>query len=482
MLIAGKYRLVRRIGEGGMGAVWQARHEITERLVAVKFLGSAHAESPALLRRFLREAKLAGRLKHPGLIEVFDAGVLDSTADGPYLVMELLDGVPLDRALHRAGKLPVGVSLEILRDVANAMVEVHDKGIIHRDLKPGNIFMHRPGTGAIVAKVLDFGISKLSVSDSGDGTQTLTRSGVVIGSPRYMSPEQAAGDSTIDVRSDVHAMGAILWECIAGEPLFTGLTPTNLAAEILAGKRRRLDRARDDVPRCVADLIELAVSIERERRQPSAAAFAEAIERAMRDTGHEPILGARDGAALFMDLLGPDVPDVSAGTSMISNGARADHSAPPLEIGVNTVDPVAPTGLAEPPHRPSLSGAATTAPTSRRAVRLTALVVGVLCVGVMAGLAVSRSFSSSSAVAPPVTHVSSITVVPQPPAETKTTPVASTSVAPPVSSGPAATSTPNTTRTAKAPAEAKPQSSKPPAASATGTRPPINHGITESGL
>lgn len=488
MLVADKYRLVQRIGEGGMGSVWRARHEVTERVVAVKFLSSLHAESPALLRRFLREARMAGRMRHPGLIEVFDAGVLDDTASGPYLVMELLDGVPLDQAIRRTGGFSVGLALEILHGIASAMVEVHDKGIVHRDLKPANVFMHRPGTGAIVTKILDFGVSKVRAQDTKVGPLSLTTSGVVIGSPRYMSPEQAAGDTTIDERSDIHAMGVLLWECITGEPLFGSVEPTSLAAQILAGTRPRLDVIRPGVQPFVADLVAASTAIERDQRPPTAKSFTRAIERAFKLMGHQPALVAPHGAERFMALLGPELPGVTEGTSLLSE-PDANEPAPSPEAAALRSDPCDVDQLAihrkgepgivlAPPPTPDstppleASGRTAPEPTLRATLRL-ALVVTVLLVGAVAGIVSARALSPPSA-AHSTTYVSSVTVVALASAATDT-PVATTSssaMAPPVGS---VSSAP--------PPTGKPEAAKPVPRSTKPAAPrPLHHGIIESGL
>ena len=420
MLVADKYRLLDPIGQGGMGAVWRAKHEVTERIVAVKFLSAVHAQSPALIERFLREAKLAGRLTHPGLVAVLDAGVVDSGTGGPFLVMELLNGVPLDRAILRAGSLPVNIALEILHGVALAMVEVHDKGIIHRDLKPGNLFMHRPGTGGIITKVVDFGISKVAIPQSSAMPYSLTKTGDVIGSPRYMSPEQAAGDRSIDVRSDIHSMGAILYECITGKPLFDASTVADLASQILTGPRIRLDRD-GTVPRAVGDLIERAAAIERSERYPSSLAFAYAIEKVMGDLGHVPILSMRDGAERFLAMLGPELPVVASGTSLISEQLPLRSASPVVFLPAQPPSvppsgpPLAKSGSVAPAACPSqsrsdaIAAAATRAVpyssspppkplTNLRPVALLALsVVAVVCMGAVVGVLLTRAFAPRSA-------------------------------------------------------------------------------------
>ena len=491
MLVASKYRLVEPIGEGGMGSVWRAKHEVTEREVALKFLSSLHTETPALLQRFLREAKMAGRLRHPGLIEVFDAGVDDEIADGPYLVMELLDGVPLDQALQRAGRFSVGLSLEILHGVASAMVEVHAKGIVHRDLKPANVFLHRPGTGALVTKVLDFGIGKISESDSPESIRTLTRSGVIVGSPRYMSPEQAAGDTTIDARSDIHAMGALLWECIAGRPLFGAVTPTSLAAQILAASRPRLDEVQPDIPRTVADLVAESLSIDREARPSSASVFAARLEQAMATIGYTSMLAGRSGADRFMALLRADFANVSAGTSLLSEAPHGtEASAPPVAVSNrDALGPTLPTGPAgtqiishSARHEIPTEPAASRTPAFKKAM----VVVGVLCAGAGVGVVATHmlvpSVPLNPGVADSVADVVASTV-PDAAASVTTSVAAMVSSAPPVESAlPVAVTEPPVRHGTSRPSRTAKTSEPPPTPKSTATQPSVHHGITESGL
>jgi|GEM_PF-1763053 len=489
MLVAGRYRLLAKIGEGGMGSVWRARHEVTERDVAIKFLGGSRSIGQGWGARFLREAKLAGRMRHPGLTEVLDAGVMDDTAGGPFLVMELLDGIPLDRALIRTEKIPVGICLEIMHDVARAMEQVHEKGFVHRDLKPANVFLHRPGTGALVSKVLDFGISKAVSTAPHVTSPTLTRSGVIVGSPRYMSPEQAAGDRSIDARSDVHAMGVMLWECISGRPMFQGATPSALAAQILAHQRPRLDALGAAVPPVVADVVAQAVAIDREERFQSSEALAEAIEHAMHTIGHAPVLDARDGAARFFALMGPEAPACSEGTSLLPQSSRrTDASAPAVEMDEGREPP---QRRSEPTQGPSPTRPAAherAAPDVGARLKTVALVAAVLSVGAVVGVVVSRSLPASSPAAPLTTQVSSFTVLavaseesvaPHTSAAPEPTVPTASSVPVPHPSPPPASPPTRTLRSG--PAASSPGETKPTATPTSPTH-PVNRGITESGL
>ncbi len=295
-----KYRLVRELGAGGMGAVWLAQHVVTERPFAIKLLHAQIAASPEMRARFVQEAKALGKLRHPSIVEVVDVGVEPALEGAPFLVMELLDGTPLDVAIGRLGHLPVALALEIVSGIARALEAAHAAGLVHRDLKPANVFLHRPGTGAIVPKVLDFGISKWKREEPG---RALTQTGSVLGSPLYMSPEQAASDKTIDARSDVHALGVLLWECLVGKPPFLAATYNTLVVEIMTGARPRLKDALPDAPAGVARIVERAFARSRDDRYATAAAMADEIDAELARLGLASTLDKRTAAAdLFRSL------------------------------------------------------------------------------------------------------------------------------------------------------------------------------------
>jgi serine/threonine-protein kinase len=212
-LVAGKYRLERRIGAGGMGEVWAATQTVTRKPVALKFLRDAEAD-PDTKRRFLREARAACAVRHPNVVEVHDVLELDDGA--PVMVMELLEGESLEDRLKRDGKLALGDLAAVLVRVVSAVGTAHALGIVHRDLKPDNIFLAKTPDGVEV-KVLDFGIAKLTALE-GDAALTggLTNTGAMLGTPYYMSPEQAFGEKKVDHRADVWSLGIILYRGISG--------------------------------------------------------------------------------------------------------------------------------------------------------------------------------------------------------------------------------------------------------------------------
>src|SRR5881394_2219991 len=203
----GNYRIVAQIRSGAMGVVFLAEHQRSERRVAIKFLAPELARDQHALQRFFNEARATSRIRHPGIVDVFDCDV--DSAGRAYMVMEHLEGETLADRLRRAGNLHWSAACLIARRVADALGAVHDKGIVHRDLKPENIFLVGNGRDpAAAVKVLDFGVAKLLTSDA---VARLTMRGMLLGTPEFMSPEQCAG-TDVDHRADVYSLGCILFE------------------------------------------------------------------------------------------------------------------------------------------------------------------------------------------------------------------------------------------------------------------------------
>jgi serine/threonine protein kinase len=216
------YEIVEQIGEGGMGAVYLARHPLIDRKVAIKVLRASMAGDPSLVQRFFNEAKAADAIRHPNIIEVMDVGLLpDGTT--PYLMMELLEGESLAQRLKRVQTMTPAEAISVAAQTAFAVGAAHAKGIIHRDLKPENLYLvpDPRAPGGLRVKVLDFGIAKLRGTLSGNAVKTQT--GALMGTPPYMSPEQCRGISgEVDQRTDVYALGIILYEMVCGAPPFVG--------------------------------------------------------------------------------------------------------------------------------------------------------------------------------------------------------------------------------------------------------------------
>jgi serine/threonine-protein kinase len=215
--IVGNYRVLSELARGGMGEVYRAQHELLGRPAAIKFLRPELSANEVLVQRFFDEARAASAIRHPGIIEVYDFGY--SPKGDAYYVMELLDGETLATRLARVGKLAEVEVTAITRDIASALKAAHDAGIIHRDLKPDNIFLVRGSDGGDRVKVVDFGVAKLADRATQSGH---TRTGVLMGTPLYMAPEQAREAARIDHRADLYSLGCIMYEMLVGAPPFAG--------------------------------------------------------------------------------------------------------------------------------------------------------------------------------------------------------------------------------------------------------------------
>lgn len=270
----GAYRILREIGRGGMGIVYEAEQEEPRRRVALKVVATGLA-SPSLLERFRLEAHALGRLDHPGIARILEAGTFEAGAGPvPFFAMDLIDGQPISRALADA---PVEARLSLLADVADAVHHAHLRGVVHRDLKPANVLVDESGR----ARVVDFGIARL-LDPEDDAASPRTASGHLLGTPAYMSPEQALGDpAVVDARSDIHALGALAYEVLSGKPPVDphGRSLDEQLREVREVPPRRLGPA-DGVPRDVGVVLAMALEKDPSRRHASAAAFAEDLRRA----------------------------------------------------------------------------------------------------------------------------------------------------------------------------------------------------------
>ncbi|MFH0903108.1 MAG: serine/threonine-protein kinase [Pseudomonadota bacterium] len=222
----GNYRIVDKIGEGGMGVVYLAEHGLIGKKAAIKVLLPELSSNQEIVNRFFNEARSTTLIKHPGLIEIFDYGHHQSGS--AYIIMEYLEGDSLSKRIHFDGHVAIELVLAIARQIASALGAVHVKGVVHRDLKPDNIFLvpDRDIACGFRVKVLDFGIAKLAQA----GSATMTRTGIVIGTPLYMSPEQCRGSGEVDARSDIYSLGCIMYEMGCGRPPIIGEGPGEILA------------------------------------------------------------------------------------------------------------------------------------------------------------------------------------------------------------------------------------------------------------
>ncbi|MCB9631435.1 MAG: serine/threonine protein kinase [Sandaracinus sp.] len=269
-VLGGRYRIVRRLGEGGMGSVYEAEHLQLGRRVAIKLLHEHHASSIDLRTRFEREARMLSQLRHPNVVTITDFGVEDGK---PFLVMDLLAGRDLASIL-KDGRVPAERAFGIVRQILRGVAHAHARGLVHRDLKPHNVIVEVLEDGSDHVTVLDFGLAR----DLG-GDATLTRSGIVVGTPAYMAPEQAGGGSA-DARADVYALGNVLFEMLAGRRPFPFSEPHELVrAHLLTPAPSLRDTCHDlDVPAELEALVERALSKEPRDRYPDAAAMLAAID------------------------------------------------------------------------------------------------------------------------------------------------------------------------------------------------------------
>ena len=223
----GSYRIVASLGAGGMGTVWLAEHTLLGRRVAIKFLHASVSQSASLVERFFAEARAATRIADPGIVVIYDFGW--HSDNSAYIVMEHLDGESLAARL-RAGRFSVATAVRVVQQAAMAMAVAHAGGIIHRDLKPDNIFLIPDAAvpGGERVKILDFGIAKLIGDDHGNPTRT--RTGLIMGTPMYMSPEQCRGAGDVDHRTDIYALGCVMFHLMCGRPPFFAPTPGDMIA------------------------------------------------------------------------------------------------------------------------------------------------------------------------------------------------------------------------------------------------------------
>ncbi len=378
-VLADKYRVLRVIGKGGMGIVYEAEHVVLGKRVAIKLMLEKYFEDGEAKTRFKREAIAASKIGNPHIIDVGDIGELP---DGRlYVVMELLNGMPLSDVLEKYGPMPPYRAVAIMRQVLRAVGAAHAKGIIHRDLKPDNIFLIDQGDNTDFVKLLDFGISKVLDPDEQVALTKLTTTGVVMGTPLYMAPEQAMGQTAL-APADIYACGVILYELLAGRTPFVGQTYAVLVAQLLTAPPEPLQNLRPGLPQSLVNAVHRALEKEPDRRFASAEMFAASLpgDRTVTEielagtldsgyavaripTGAHHMAGKKKsiapwiaiGAALVLGIATAGVL-IATQTGKEAKQAVADTSAPPPPVAAPTnpdkqsdeVDPAPPpvaTGL-----------------------------------------------------------------------------------------------------------------------------------------
>jgi serine/threonine-protein kinase len=500
-VIAGRYEVEKRLGAGAMGVVYKARDLTLRRHVAIKTirfegLAASQTASDEMLERFKREARTAAQLKHPNIVTIYDIGDVEGLS---YIAMEFIDGVGLERIILDSGKVPVARAAGLVAQVADALGFAHQHGVIHRDIKPANI-MVEPGERV---KVTDFGIAKPM-----DAAENLTATGGLLGTPSYMSPEQARGHK-IDGRSDLFSVGCLLYEMVTGRKAFGGDTITAIIFKIIQEEPPPVRELNPLVPEALAQVVDRALAKSPETRFQTGREFADAL-LPLTQPGHIPTLRQADvatappGAADTPTIATP--PTAQGGTL-----ASTPTVAPDTRPAPGATVPVAPTELVAPPPPPKPPPAPPTGavrtrrpqPLPRRAPDrggkgrvLAGTAAGVVVLGLLAAgtwWALGRRDPGPAAPDPAPTAVADATPIPaqpapEPGADTPTSapesaptptappvrPSATAAAPPPAAAAPAAASPGTSVATAPPPAAppATAPRSEPPASASTRTAPP----------
>jgi serine/threonine protein kinase len=277
-----KYTILRLIGDGGMGTVYEARHERLGTSVALKFLHEDLAERPGLSERFLQEAKLAATIASPHVVRVTD---MDTMPGGPpYLVMDFVTGESLEHLLERETKLAPERAVAFALQIASGLEAAHAIGAVHRDLKPGNVLVTPAAEGPRLM-LIDFGIAKLRDPSGGRG---ITRTGVVLGTPEYMPPEQLFAASDVDARADIYALGVMLFEMLSGHRPAEGDSAEAIVGKVISGDVLSLSTLEPSLPAALVEVVRRATAGDRDARYPSVSALRGALEEALRPESRPP--------------------------------------------------------------------------------------------------------------------------------------------------------------------------------------------------
>jgi eukaryotic-like serine/threonine-protein kinase len=467
-VLAGKYRVEKVLGYGGMGVVVSAFRGDLEQRVAVKFLSQAAAERPDAAERFRREARAAAKIRSEHVARVLDVGTLDSGL--PYMVMEFLEGNDISDELRRLNVLPIHEAVEFVLQAIEALAEAHAAGVVHRDLKPGNLFLARRADGSRRVKVLDFGISK-ALTGSSVEELSLTKTAALIGSPLYMAPEQMRSAKDVDTRADIWSLGAMLYEMLTGQPPYTGESIPQLCAALLHDDPIPLRQHRPEIPEGLEQAVLRCLMKDRNHRFSTVYELGRALLPFAMPDSHihveraERVLGVTD---VTMSGMAPSLPHVS------SPGA----SVPVTPIHVT------PHGVLqhiEPTVNSWGASGTTPAPKKRKGPLLAIGAAAALVAGGL-GLWVARSGNAedkaSNPGASPSAELARVAEPPAPPvpapvvvpAPSEPLAVAATSAEPPVTPAPGAPipARPKLTSQAARPPAAKPEAKKPePAPPAT---------------
>jgi serine/threonine-protein kinase len=328
-IVGGKYRVVRLLAEGGMGVVYEAHHAVVRRRFAVKFLRAELAQRHNVLKRFRREAEAAGALESENIAAAVDFGV--ATDGTPFIVMEFLVGESLAALIERAGKLPVGRAADLVAQACRGIQAAHASRIVHRDLKPENLFVCRRDDGTDLLKVLDFGVAKLQPIDE----PSATRTGAMLGTVAYMAPEQARGDKGVDMRADLYALGAILYELLSLAHPHPGDSPNAILHHIATRAAVPLDDVQPGLPPALVKAVDGALAADPAARPASAEVFARVLGSfATREVWPAPPerLPSRAGESPPSTMLAPGANDAPDGASLHPAVVAARERPPATRI------------------------------------------------------------------------------------------------------------------------------------------------------
>ncbi len=327
-VVKGRFLIEHRIGSGGMGVVYGGRHLELDQPIAIKFLLGEDAATD--VRRFLKEARAVARLDSPHVARVLDAGVMETRRGRvvPYIVMEQLKGSDLQAFLALRGRLSVAEAVEYLIQACSGVAEAHGAGIVHRDLKPANLFLTARRDGAPLIKLLDFGISKSLGHVPRNVDASVTGEGEAVGSPAYMSPEQARGIRHIDARADIWSLGVILHELLTGTTAFAGETVSDVLVEVLRSPPRSILELAPEVPLALVNIVTRCLQKERDARYATVEELAEALTPFR--TGATRFPGPRAGWPIGR----PAVPDDALATTISRQASGHGWRPAALSLGV----------------------------------------------------------------------------------------------------------------------------------------------------
>ncbi len=378
-VLHGKFRFVKQLGRGGMAAVWLAVNTLVERRVAIKLIRPEAGRNEETVARFRAEAKAAGRIGHPNVCEILDFGLGPL---GPYIVMERLRGKSLAQLISDDEHLPPALAVGIVRQALAGLEAAHRRGIIHRDLKPENVFIHQPEVGPAVVKLMDFGVSKFT-----DGSSEVeTEHGVLLGTPEYMSPEQFRGASRSDARTDVWAMGAILYKALTGKTAFAGGSVPGTLLMVTGDEPTPIPELMKDVPPGLVAIVERCLRKDSDERFQTAQALADALEPF--DTGGLATLVVAEARELSDEQ--PSPATISVRSKLDSNGGASESQPLPSR-------PSADTELPTPRPRVASDEARRPARPERRAWLL---IAGVTVIGAGVLVALTRGSAEHEATTP----------------------------------------------------------------------------------